>query len=374
MKFFRTFGLIKKLATGKATGKDKFSLTLRIFGWLSGVGAFFLLLVLGMAVMAMLLSVTSSNSTTTSAPMNGRNTFPESVLRWEPYVRQEAENNAIPHAVNYLLTIILLETRGNAEQFPDIMQASESLGLPPNTISCPHESIAQGVFYFASAYRQFSQHDLLNILQAYNFGRGFLYYTAPEYQFETAVSFARRLSGGVRVSYLNPLAISINGGWRYQYGNMFYAKLAAQYITPTHDGEWGLPVVSPFVVTSHFGNRIHPISGIMHFHNGIDLVNLNLPDPPIFATADGTVVFSGWSSGYGNYIVIQHDETTFSGYAHNRMNLVNVGDTVNLGDQIAIMGTTGNSTGVHLHFEIMLNTTDFWTGHVDPAPFLNIRN
>ena len=151
------------------------------------------------------------------------------------------------------------------------------------------------------------------------------------------------------------------------------SKLALQYIHPSHDGEWGLPVASNFVVTSHFGNRIHPITGIFHFHNGIDLVNPSMIDPPIFAMADGTVVFSGWAGGYGYYIVIQHDETTFSGYAHNRINLVNVGDTVRQGEQIAIMGTTGQSTGVHLHVEIMLNTTDFWRGHVDPAPFLGIR-
>jgi len=63
--------------------------------------------------------------------MNRRNAFHESVLRWEPYVRREAEINEIPHAVYYLLTIITLETRGDAERFPDIMQSSESQGLPP---------------------------------------------------------------------------------------------------------------------------------------------------------------------------------------------------------------------------------------------------
>lgn len=328
----------------------------------------------GMAVITMLLSVTSSNSTSNSASMDSLQAFPESVLRWEPYIRSEAEANEIPHAVNYLLTIVLLETRGDAERFPDIMQSSESQGLPPNTITDPLESIKVGVAYFADSYRQFPDHDLLNILQSYNYGRGFLNYTPPEYSFETAVSFARNQSGGRRVNYSNPIAIASNGGWRYGYGNMFYGKLAAQYISPTHDGEWGLPVASNFVVTSHFGNRMHPISGIFHFHNGIDLVNPNMIDPPIFAVADGTVVYSDWAGGYGNYIVIQHDETTFSGYAHNRVNLVSVGDLVKQGDQIAIMGTTGSSTGVHLHFEIMLNTTDFWRGHVDPAPFLNIRN
>ena len=354
----------------QATARDKLSLALRVIGSLSAIGTLFILIIVGMAVVATLLAANSSNGATTSVPMNSHQAFPESVLRWESYVRREAEANEIPHAVNYLLTIILLETRGDSERFPDIMQSSESRGWAPNTIACPVKSIEVGVGYFAGSYRQFPNHDLLNILQAYNFGRGFLNFTDPEYRFETAVSFARNLSSGRRVSYPNPIAIGINGGWRYAYGNMFYAKLAAQYISPSHDGEWGLPVASNFVVTSHFGNRVHPISGIMHLHRGIDLVNLGMVDPPIFAAANGIVVFAGWAGGYGNYIVIQHDETTFSGYAHNRTNLVSVGDRVRQGDRIAIMGTTGSSTGVHLHFEIMLNTTDFWRGHVDPAPFI----
>ena len=154
---------------------------------------------------------------------------------------------------------------------------------------------------------------------------------------------------------------------------MFYALLAKDFLTPHHDGDFALPVLNNFIITSHFGNRIHPISGILHFHNGIDLVNPGIIDPPILAMKAGEVVFSGWAGGYGNYIVIRHDATTFSGYAHNRTNLVGVGDIVRQGEQIAIMGTTGNSTGVHLHFEIMLNTSDFWQGHVNPAPLLQIR-
>jgi len=372
MKFFQVFYLIKKMIQGKATTKDKVSLALRVLGWLSGIGTLILAFIVGMAVVATMIAVNQSNSAANSLPIGSPHGLPEAVLRWEPYVRIEAEANEIPHAVGYLLVIIMLESGGDADRFPDIMQSSESRGWAPNTIDCPFKSIEIGVAYFAGSYRQFPNHDLLNVLQAYNFGRGFLNYAAYEYQFETAVTFARRLSGGTQVSYMNPVAIAINGGWRYAYGNMFYAKLAMQYLSPVHDGEFILPVVNNFVITSHFGNRIHPITGILHFHNGLDLINPGMIDPPVFATASGEVVFSGWAGGYGNYIVIQHDETTFSGYAHNKANLVSVGDDVEAGDRIAIMGTTGQSTGVHLHFEIMLNTTDFWRGHVDPVPLLNI--
>lgn len=369
----KTFHLIKKVATQKATQKDKLSLILRIVGILSSIGTLLVVTLIGVAVIVVFFNSGGGSS----APLGSRQNFPPEVERWRPYVEVEAQRNDIPHAVNYLLVIILLESRGNAEQWPDIMQSSESLGLPPNSITDPLESIRVGVSYFAGSYQQFPEHDLLNILQAFNFGRGFLSYTPPSYNFDTAVSFARNLSGGRRVTYTNPIAIGINGGWRYAHGNMFYAKLAAQYISPSHDGDWVLPVLPGFVVTSPFGMRIGPAGptmGIMEFHNGIDLVNPLVSDPPIFAAAGGVVVFSDWTRGYGNYIIIQHDETTFSAYAHNQLNMVSVGDTVQAGEQIAIMGTTGWSTGVHLHFEIMLNTTDMWSGHVDPAPLLGIGN
>jgi len=67
--------------------------------------------------------------------------------------------------------------------------------------------------------------------------------------------------------------------------------------------------------------------------------------------------------------VVQQDKTTFSGYGRNSSNLVKVGDKVVAGQQIAVMGTTGVSTGIHL-LDIMMNTTDFWQGQVDPAPML----
>ena len=154
--------------------------------------------------------------------------FSEMVLRWESAVRAEAIRNEIPHLVNVLLAIIQVETGGDAKRWPDIMQASESLGLLPNTIACPYESIEVGVSFFASGYHGNPNHDLLNVIQSYNFGFGFLNHTGYGYQFENAVAFAREMSGGVRVTYTNPVAVEINGGWRYFWGNMFYAKLIQQ--------------------------------------------------------------------------------------------------------------------------------------------------
>lgn len=91
----------------------------------------------------------------------------------------------------------------------------------------------------------------------------------------------------------------------------------------------------------------------IHGYNGVDLAAaLNTP---IFAAASGEVIVSrsgSWNGGYGNYIVIKHDNGTQTLYAHNNQNKVSVGDKVQKGDVIALMGSTGKATGIHLHFEI----------------------
>ena len=73
---------------------------------------------------------------------------------------------------------------------------------------------------------------------------------------------------------------------------------------------------------------------------------------PIYATADGTVTFSGVQSGFGNLVVIRHSNGYETYYAHLNRRLVTEGQTISRGDRIALMGNTGRSTGVHLHYEI----------------------
>jgi murein DD-endopeptidase MepM/ murein hydrolase activator NlpD len=102
-------------------------------------------------------------------------------------------------------------------------------------------------------------------------------------------------------------------------------------------------------VTSEFGmRRGRP-------HKGIDIANKS--GTPIYAVLDGVVVYSGTQRGYGNVVLIEHPNFVMTVYAHNEKNLVNVGDHVSQGQQIARMGSTGNSTGPHLHFEYRVKGT-----------------
>ena len=102
--------------------------------------------------------------------------------------------------------------------------------------------------------------------------------------------------------------------------------------------------------TSAFGPRRDPIRGGRRMHNGLDFAGKT--GTPIHATADGVVVKAGWSSGYGRMVEIQHAHGVVTRYAHNSKLYVKKGQRVSRGDRIAGMGSTGRSTGTHLHYEV----------------------
>lgn len=107
--------------------------------------------------------------------------------------------------------------------------------------------------------------------------------------------------------------------------------------------------------TSPFGYRIHPIYRTRRMHNGIDIANSTGTN--IAASQNGKVIFAGYQGGYGNLIVIRHANGMETAYAHLSRISVSVGDTVTQGQSIGKMGSTGGSTGSHLHFEIRKNGT-----------------
>jgi len=109
----------------------------------------------------------------------------------------------------------------------------------------------------------------------------------------------------------------------------------------------------PGALVSNFGNRVHPIFGTVRMHNGLDLDG-NMGDP-IVAAQSGTVLSAGWQSGYGNTIVLDHGDNLSTVYAHQTSFEVAAGDAVQTGQLIGYVGSTGNSTGPHLHFEVRVS-------------------
>ena len=121
-------------------------------------------------------------------------------------------------------------------------------------------------------------------------------------------------------------------------------------------------------ITSPFGNRENPKHGGSEFHSGMDIAVS--PGTPVRSTADGIVSFSGWSAGNGNLVVVEHGSGFSTFYAHNSSNAVSVGKKVRRDTIIAYTGSTGNSTGPHLHYEVWKNGRP-----VDPKGFImEVRN
>ncbi|BBB91859.1 M23 family metallopeptidase [Methylomusa anaerophila] len=116
-------------------------------------------------------------------------------------------------------------------------------------------------------------------------------------------------------------------------------------------------------VTSGFGWRISPWGDGNEFHPGIDIANSM--GTPVVATADGKVVESGYSEGYGNIVQIDHGNGIATIYGHNSSIIVSVGQSVRKGQIISYVGSTGKSTGPHVHYEVRVNGTA-----VDPIGFM----
>lgn len=125
-----------------------------------------------------------------------------------------------------------------------------------------------------------------------------------------------------------------------------------------------MPVTNSYI-SSPYGSRIDPITGGHEFHKGLDLDGQT--GDPVHSAADGIVIRSGFDTGgYGNVVDIDHGNGYITRYGHCSRLLVKVGDLVHAGDEIAKVGSTGRSTGSHLHFEVWINGQP-----VNPRPYLS---
>jgi len=150
--------------------------------------------------------------------------------------------------------------------------------------------------------------------------------------------------------------------WGAGGGNGFAAS--ASINSGAFSGRMQWPVPGRYVLSDTFRSRSNPVHGRWEFHSGIDI-----PAPTgaaIVSAERGVVLSAGWISGYGNTVIIDHGNGISTLYAHNSQLTVRAGQTVERGELIARAGSTGNSTGPHLHFEVRINGNP-----VNPNAFLN---
>ncbi|MBO0476354.1 peptidoglycan DD-metalloendopeptidase family protein [Vagococcus sp. DIV0080] len=125
--------------------------------------------------------------------------------------------------------------------------------------------------------------------------------------------------------------------------------------------------LSSFTITSTFGPRQDPTGFAGDFHDGLDMAAP--AGTPIMASRAGTVVESSYHYSAGNHVIIQHDNGYYTYYMHMSQPGIAAGSTVSAGDVVGLVGTTGSSTGNHLHFGI---STGLWSGFMNPAPFIGL--
>ena len=118
-------------------------------------------------------------------------------------------------------------------------------------------------------------------------------------------------------------------------------------------GTFCWPAPSYTRISDDYGWRDHPILGVQQFHNGVDMAAPS--GSSILAAADGEVVAASYNATMGNYVMIDHGGGLFTIYMHASALFVSTGNIVSAGDEIAAVGSTGRSTGPHLHFGVRLN-------------------
>lgn len=277
----------------------------------------------------------------------------EAIERLRPLFEKYARIHGIPDQVELLMAIAMQESGG---RHLDVMQSSESIGLPPNSIIRPEVSIDVGTRYYSQMFTNADGERNL-ALQSYNFGGGFIDYAmnnGGEYSKELAVEFSNMQAEKL--------------GWE-RYGDVNYVPNVMRYMTgidtnPQFGGEWSYPLKRP-QVTSEFGTRSDPFTGEEKFHGGTDF-GCDVTDS-IYAVEDGTVTQAiNFHVSFGNYVMVKHNNNEYSLYAHLTRFNVSEGDSVDKGQQVGVCGSTGRSTGPHLHLEYHVGGE-----RKDPAPKFN---
>lgn len=312
----------------------------------------------------------------------GFQTIDPAVEQWRDLVTEIADEKGMSDYVDLILAIIQIESGG--DKYRDIMQSSESAGFPRNHYDNERDSVEQGVTHLKNVIETLKGYssDYLNdtklIAQTYNFGLGFAGHVGANnyegYSLEIAENYSKSVvavslgnTTGETYPYNNSLSEKLGKTYLYRNGgNFLYGELVAQY-TGFGDGNF-FPPVEPILVTSSFGYRTSESTGGVGTtnHKGIDL-NCDGGITPIKAVLDGQVVKSKYVGGLGNAVVIQHENGLYTTYGHMSSLIAENGQSVKAGETLGICGSTGNSSGPHLHLEVSPVPHQ---DQVDPYPYL----
>lgn len=295
-----------------------------------------------------------------SALNGGTAAVSEDVEKYSDKIQKYAQQYGIEGFVAVIKCVMMAESGGRGA---DVMQCSECpyntkySKKKPNSITDVDYSIEIDIKYFADCLKQASctsPTDMARLslaLQGYNYENGYIGWAQKNYGGYSQAN-AQEFSNKMKAKL----------GWS-TYGNPNYVSAVLKYYLDTSvtgggsDG-WGSPFPGKdwkSVVTSEFGYRVDPVTGKKGaFHAGIDI---GYPAGTVIsAVKEGTVTAANYyTSGYGYHVIIDHGNGYKTLYGHCSTLLVNVGDKVTKGQAVAKVGSTGKSTGPHLHLNVYVN-------------------
>ena len=326
----------------------------------------FLILVVMIAMVTLMTGAAAGSAAAgaeTAGGENGTGTLSNSVIAYQSLASQFCQKYGISDYTALVLAVMQQESGGSGN---DPMQCSESplnMKYPhsPDSITDPAYSVEVGVEYLASCLRAAGcksptdQAGISLALQGYNFGGGYISWAKARggYSAENAMQFSQMKAAEM--------------GWS-GYGDPQYVSHVLRYYSFDSSGEGGIFSL-PLKKGTYRISRGWGMDGT-EFHKGIDFAAP--AGTKIYAAAAGTVIQSGYGQegsgygGYGNVVVIQHSATYSTLYGHCSKLLVSAGQSVSAGQIIALVGSTGQSTGNHCHFEIRVNGKQ-----VNPALYIN---
>ncbi|WP_260443002.1 lysozyme family protein [Listeria innocua] len=327
-------------------------------------GMLLCLLVVVFQILMLLASVFGGSEEATTPSNLPPAKVSEAVLQYQDVFQEAMKEHGVSEVYLPILLAMCMQESGG--QGNDVMQSSESKSGQIGTITTPRESIFQGVKYFASLIKGAKltgpqdENRLMVVVQAYNYGGGFIGYVDKN---------GGKYSPALAQGFSQLMAMKM--GWS-GYGDPLYIEHVWRYLQTSEEattetpgsGEFKIPVTNP-VITSGFGPRWGTN------HRGIDF---GQPiGTPIGASQAGTVEFASFGQsgsgfgGFGNVVLINHHNGYWTLYAHISVLRTAVGQKVKGGQIIGEVGSTGDSTGPHLHLEIRKEKMG---AQVDPYPYL----
>ncbi|MGO3374196.1 M23 family metallopeptidase [Brochothrix thermosphacta] len=295
----------------------------------------------------------------------------------EPILKEMQKQQLDKKWLNLLLAHVMQESHGGLLS-DDIFQCSESLGLPPNSLGVK-ESIVQGVSFFKAQLKVVAS---TTGHEPSPTNEGDVNISSVLYQFPSFGPWLKKERNGKWSEEANYYFYkNVVPGFGAGPGDKDYFKNILKYydcnsgnLVGGGTGKYIIPVDNP-IVSSGFVDRINPVTGQREQHKGLDFAQPM--NSAIKAADDGVVVFAGMGSNsngfnnYGNVVLLEHPKSKeWTLYAHQNAVSVTKGQKVKQGQVIGKVGSTGQSTGAHLHFEIRKQQ---WGGQIDPAPILGVN-